>query len=116
MNKLALGHHLDDVLETLLMNMLFQGSISAIPPALKMDKFDLTLIRPLCRVEESLLAEYAALQGLVVKQKQCPYETDSHRASVKDVLARCRQLNPKAAQSLWGAMGNVMPDYLPPAR
>jgi len=116
MSKLALGHNLDDVLETLLMNMTFQGSISAIPPALKMDKFDLTLIRPLCQVEESVLAEYARLKGMVPKQKKCPYEKDSRRNSMKEVLSCLKDMNPKAYQTMWGAMSNVMPDYLPPER
>ena len=112
-NKIALGHHMDDILQTLLMNITFQGAFSSMPPKLVMHKFDMTLIRPLWLVHEADLEELAALQGYRKQVKNCPYETASNRAQMKDVLRRLEELNPEARYSLWGSMTNVQEELLP---
>lgn len=112
-NKIALGHHMDDILQTLLMNLVYQGAFSTMPPKLVMRKFDMTLIRPLCLVHESDLAQLARLRRWPRQLKPCPYETQSGRADMKEVFRRLEQLNPEARYSLWGAMGNVQADLLP---
>ena len=112
-NKIALGHHMDDILQTLLMTITFQGAFSSMPPKLVMHKFDMTLIRPLCLVHEADLEELAALRGYRKQVKNCPYETASNRAQMKDVLRRLEELNPEARYSLWGSMTNVQEELLP---
>lgn len=62
-NKIALGHHMDDILQTLLMNITFHGSFSTMPPSLKMNKFDLAIIRPFCLVWEKDLQALANVRG-----------------------------------------------------
>lgn len=112
-NKIALGHHMDDILQTLLMNMTFQGAFGTMPPKLVMKKFDMTLIRPLCLVHEADLVSMAALRGFRKQVKNCPYEDGSNRARMKQVLQELERLNPEARYSLWGSMGNVQQELLP---
>lgn len=112
-NKIALGHHMDDILETLLMNMTFQGAFSTMPPRLVMRKFDMTIIRPMCLVHEADLIEMAQVRGYRKQIKNCPYEKDSHRSDMKEVLRLLERMNPEARYSLWGSMNNIQADLLP---
>jgi tRNA 2-thiocytidine biosynthesis protein TtcA len=112
-NKIALAHHQDDILVTFLMNMLYQGSISTMPPKLKMSKFDMEIIRPLCLVEESELSQIAAWKGFKSQVKLCPYEKSSRRTDAKALFSRMEALNPEVRYSLWHSMENIQTDYLP---
>lgn len=112
-NKIALGHHQDDILETLLMNMIHQGAFGTMPPRLKMDKFDMEIIRPLCLVEETELKTIADWKGYRKQLKNCPYESGSSRSEVKELLARMEAIHPEARYSLWGSMSNIQENYLP---
>ena len=112
-NKIALGHHKDDLIETLLMNLIFQGSVSTIPPLLQMEKMPLQMIRPLCLIEEKDIATYAEMSRYEKQLKLCPLEKVSSRAQVKDLLSQLEELNPNVRDSIWGAMENIKADYLP---
>ncbi len=103
-NKIALGHHQDDILHTLLLNLTFQGQFSTMPARLQMRKFPICIIRPLCRVNESDLKAWARLRGYRKQQKLCPYETDSHRTDIKEIFRQLEQLNPEARHSMWNAL------------
>ncbi|MGM9758887.1 MAG: tRNA 2-thiocytidine biosynthesis TtcA family protein [Parabacteroides sp.] len=112
-NKIALGHHQDDILQTLLMNLLHQGAFGTMPPRLKMDKFAMEIIRPLCLIEEKELTRLAQLQAYRPLLKNCPYETDSARSEMKTLLSHLETITPDARHSLWGSMTNIQSDYLP---
>lgn len=112
-NKLALGHHKDDIVQTLLMNLVYQGAFATIPPSLKMEKFPMTLIRPLCLLTEEDLKRYAELRNYRKVPKLCPFETESSRADVKRLVNQLKQLNPNVLDSVWGAMENIKTGYLP---
>ena len=112
-NKIALGHHKDDLVETLLMNLIFQGSIGTIPPLLQMDKMPIQMIRPLCLIEEKDLAHYAQLSEYEQQVKLCPLEKLSNRAEIKQLIQQLERLNPNVRDSIWGAMENIKTDYLP---
>ena len=103
-NKIALGHHQDDILHTALMNLTFQGRFGTMPARLKMRKLPLTIIRPLCMIEEKDIKSYAALQGYQKQQKLCPYETDSHRSDIRRLYEDIERMNPEARYSIWGAL------------
>lgn len=111
--KLALGHHKDDILETLLMNQIFQGAYATMPPVLKMAKFEMTIIRPLALVREAEIEEIASEHEYRKQIKNCPHEKVSNRPQVREILRRMEELNPNAASSLWGAMTNIQEEYLP---
>ena len=112
-NKIALGHHQDDILETLLMNLTHQGAFGTMPPKLKMSKFEMEIIRPLCLVSEKELTAVAAWRSYRKQIKNCPYETVSSRSDMKELLRRMEEINPEARYSLWCSMTNIQTDYLP---
>ena len=85
-NKIALGHHMDDILETLLMNITYQGTFSSMPPRLVMKKFDMTIMRPMCLVHEADLMELAEIRAYRKQVKNCPYESQSSRSAMKRIL------------------------------
>ena len=103
-NKIALGHHMDDIIHTTMMNVFFQGSFSTMPVRLKMRKMPLTIIRPLCLEAESDLLEYSTLKMYRKQVKLCPYETDSHRDDMKGLFAEIEEMNGEARYSVWNAL------------
>ena len=112
-NKIAFGHHRDDVVQTLLMNLIYQGTFATMPPILQMDKMPLQIIRPLCLIDEADLVTYAAMRGYQKQTKLCPFEHVSSREKVKELLAQIKNLNPEAVDSMYGALTNIKTDYLP---
>ena len=103
-NKIALGHHQDDLIHTALMNITFQGRFDTMPALLKMRKMPLTIIRPLCMIEEQDIMAYAELQGYQKQQKLCPYETNSHRSGIRHLYDAIEKINPEARYSIWRAL------------
>jgi len=103
-NKIAFGHHKDDIVETLMMNLIFEGKFSTIYPKLQMNKMPLQLIRPLCLIEEKDLRRYAELRGYVKQKQPCPFEKNSYRADIKALVTQLEQLNPNVRDSMWGAI------------
>ena len=103
-NKIALGHHQDDLLHTSMMNLFYQGRFDTMPALLKMRKMPLSIIRPLCLVEEADIRRYAELRGYEKQVKLCPYEKDSHRDDMRTLFENIQQQNPEARHSLWNAL------------
>ena len=103
-NKIALGHHQDDLVHTALMNLTFQAHFTTMPVKLKMRKMPLTMIRPLCLIQESDIRTYAQLQGYQKQQKLCPYEKKSNRTDIKEIYERLEALNPEVRYNIWGAL------------
>jgi len=103
-NKIALGHHADDIIHTAMMNQFFQGHFSTMPVRLKMRKMPVTIIRPLCLEAEADIRRYAEMRGYRKQKKLCPYETDSHRSDISRIFSQIEEMNPEARYSIWNAL------------
>ena len=103
-NKIALGHHQDDLLHTCLMNLLFQGRFDTMPPKLQMVKMPLQIIRPLCLIPEKLISQYAELSHYEKQVKLCPYERDTNRTTARQLFEQAEALNPEVRFSMWNAL------------
>lgn len=86
-NKIALGHHLDDILETFLMNMMAKGTLEAMPIRLAYRKYPVSLIRPLAYLEERQIIEVAGSLGILKAACTCPYGKNSARRDVRKRIA-----------------------------
>ena len=103
-NKIALGHHMDDLIHTALMNECFQGRFDTMPVFLQMKKMPLAIIRPLCLCHESDIKAYAEQEGYQKQRKLCPYEKDSYRTDIQQIFQQMESLNPEARYSIWNAL------------
>ena len=103
-NKIALGHHQDDLLHTTLMNLLYQGRFGTMPARLRMKKMPLQIIRPLCMVPEEMIREYATMSNYQKLVKLCPYEHDTNRTTARRIFEQAEQANPEVRYSLWNAL------------
>lgn len=103
-NKIALGHHQDDLLHTCLMNLLFQGRFDTMPARLQMVKMPLQIIRPLCLIPEKLISQYAELSHYEKQVKLCPYERDTNRTTARQLFEQAEALNPEVRFSMWNAL------------
>lgn len=112
-NKLALGHHRNDAIETLLLNMVYHGSISSLPYSLRMFDGRVDLIRPMMDLDERMLQDYAELNKLVKVEKSCPHENRTQRESIRKLMRNIEELHGKGPFNMFKAMDKICEDYLP---
>ena len=103
-NKIALGHHQDDLLNTTLMNLFYQGRFDTMPALLRMRKMPIAIIRPLCMVEEADIKRYAELRGYEKQEKVCPFEHDTNRTAMDNLFKEIERLSPDVRHSMWNAL------------
>lgn len=109
-NKLALGHHFDDVVETTLMSMFYMAKFETMLPKLKADNFDIELIRPLYYVEEKSILKWIKTNGLAPMNCGCTVaagKTSSKRREIKELLAMLSKNNPDIKKSIMQSAKNV---------
>jgi tRNA 2-thiocytidine biosynthesis protein TtcA len=112
--KIALGHHRDDFIETLLLNQFYNGTIKAMAPLLRADDGRNTVIRPLVYVPEEDIIAFAAVAGFPVTCCACPAcgDPDHQRQRIKRLLAGLEQEHPGIKASLLAALGDVRSRHL----
>ena len=111
--KIALGHHRDDLIESLLLSMLFAGKMRSMPPKLRSDDGRNTVIRPLCFASESDIAEFARSAAFpVIPCDLCGSQENLQRKRVKRLLSELERDHPGVRASLFASMGNVLPEHL----
>ena len=104
LNKLALGHHFDDAVETFLLSLLFEGRLSCFKPVTWMSRAEVWQIRPLIYSGEKRIANLAAQQELPVVENSCPQDKDSKRAEIKALLGTLSVQYPDLKSKIFGAM------------
>ena len=102
--KIALGHHYDDAIETLLMNLLFEGRIGCFQPVTYLDRSGITQIRPLLYCHEDEVRRAVAKLRLPVVQNPCPANGSTRRQEVKELLLQLEERYPNLRQKIFGAM------------
>lgn len=111
--KVALGHHRDDIVETLFLNMFYQGKLKAMPPKLLSDDKRNVLIRPLAYCKESDLVALAELKQFpIIPCNLCGSQAGLQRNAVKEMLAQWERQFPGRIDAIFGAIKNVAPSQL----
>ncbi len=114
-NKLTLGHHFDDVIETTMINILYAGTVKTMTPKVLSTSGNLSLIRPLVYVKEEDIIKYTKRNGILAMNCGCTIEagkTSSKRREVKNLLADLEEKHPGVKQSVFNAMRNINLDYV----
>lgn len=112
-NKIALGHHRDDFLETFLLNSFFAGKLGGMTPVYRVQKGDLSVIRPLHSIPEQWIRDFVSLNGWnVVTCDDCGVVDGFRRKEMKELLARLESEHPGLKDSLFASLGNLHTEEL----
>jgi tRNA 2-thiocytidine biosynthesis protein TtcA len=112
-NKLALGHHRNDVIETALMNMFYHAELSTMLPAQSLFEGRLTIIRPLYNIPESDTAKFVRVYSFPAVHCRCAIERETKREMFKRIVRELERTNPKAGVNALRSLENVRSEYLP---
>jgi tRNA 2-thiocytidine biosynthesis protein TtcA len=111
--KIALGHHRDDILETLMLNMFYAGKLKGMPPKLRSDDGKHIVIRPLAYVPEKLLERYAADMNFpIIPCDLCGSQPNLQRQAMKQMLREWEKQYPGRVENLFRSMHHIVPSHL----
>lgn len=102
--KIALGHHFDDAVETLLMNLFLEGRFGCFSPVTYLDRTGVTMIRPLLYAKEGEVRRFVSAAGIVPSPKLCPADGNTAREDAKNALTELEKKDPGVKLRLFGAM------------
>lgn len=116
-NKLALGHHYDDAVETFLMSLLFEGRISCFQPVTNLDRTGIIQIRPMLYIHEQTIDNFTARHNLPVLENRCPVDKQTKREEVKKLIYNLSATYPDLKERIFGAMQRFpLPEWEPKGR
>lgn len=109
-NKLALGHHKDDIIETFLMNVFYQGNLHMMKPSYYAEEYGVQVIRPLAFVEEKNIIRYVKRLELPVTKSDCPYEVSeqSRRLKMKHLIQEMARDNPNVRSTVFSSIESLL--------
>ena len=117
LNKLALGHHYDDAVETFLMSLLFEGRISCFQPVTDLDRTRIIQIRPMLYIHEKTVDSFAVRQNLPILENRCPVDKTTKRTEVKELIYQLSATYPDLKERIFGAMQRFpLPEWAPKGR
>ncbi len=111
--KIALGHHLDDVIETTLMNLFFRGQFATMMPVQSFFQGRFQIIRPMCEVEEKDVDRLMKVVALPAFSIDCPRRAANQRSFFKDLIRRAGRINRHVKENIYRAPWRINRDYLP---
>jgi len=111
-NKIALGHHKDDIIETVLLNLFFQGNISTMNPVQELFDGRISIIRPLVFCEERFITAYAQEKRFPKPAVSCPYTADQNRKYIKNLIARMQKRSPYIRDNIFKSLNRIRSDYI----
>ena len=116
-NKLALGHHYDDAVETFMMNLLFEGRIGCFQPVTNLDRTGIIQIRPMLYIHERTVDNFAVRQNLPIIENRCPVDKTTKREEVKKLVYDLSSTYPDLKERIFGAMQRYpLPEWEPQGR
>jgi tRNA(Ile)-lysidine synthase TilS/MesJ len=117
LNKLALGHHFDDAVETFMMSLLYEGRISCFQPVTNLDRSGIIQIRPMLYIHEKTIDSFVNRMGLPVLQNRCPVDKETKREEIKQLIYRLSAEYPDLKDRIFGAMQRYpLPEWEPKGR
>ena len=117
LNKLALGHHYDDAVETFVMNLLFEGRIGCFQPVTNLDRTGIIQIRPMLYIHEKTVDSFAKRYELPVVENRCPVDKQTKREEVKGLVYKLSSDYPDLKERIFGAMQRLpLPEWGPQGR
>ena len=111
--KIAFGHHLDDIVETIVLNQFYRGEIGAMKPMVELFGGKVVIIRPLAYVREREMVRLARELGIdTMGQSKCANDDTSHRMRIKKMLQEFESSNPMVVTNIFRSLKNIKSDYL----
>ncbi len=111
-NKIAFGHHKDDILETFFINLLYAGNLSTMVPRQELFDGRINIIRPMAYLEKSDIRNIAGKIGIQPVKNPCPKDSDSKRQEARRVVASLADLDPRIKSNIFAALSNIRHGYL----